>query len=233
MSTHNKSEVSADIYALIDNLRDKNYDTAESILAKYDDTSDLLNPHFEDFFTPLALCAAGTPDGKDMEWLISHGADVNWITREYVGPLSRAIEEGNVAAVETLLKNGAQVHKESTTSQGYVLDLVDTRTQDGALSERVDEDSQQILRLLLQYGADPNERDWTDHTPLYRAVHYYDPVNRFCQAIDLIPLLLEAGADPRLGNGSGITPVDVARRNNDAETEALLLQYLQDGPEGR
>jgi ankyrin repeat protein len=51
-------------------------------------------------------------------------------------------------------------------------------------------DTLDIIKLLLSYGADPNQRGINDYTPLHMAVG-----ERHILAIEV---LLEAGADPRL-----------------------------------
>jgi ankyrin repeat protein len=48
----------------------------------------------------------------------------------------------------------------------------------------------QILRMLLSFGADPNQRGTNDYTPLHMAV---DEKNSLA-----IQILLDAGADPEL-----------------------------------
>jgi ankyrin repeat protein len=47
-----------------------------------------------------------------------------------------------------------------------------------------------VIRLLLDSGADPDQRGINDWTPLHAAIGY--------RALDAGPLLLAAGADPSL-----------------------------------
>ena len=51
-------------------------------------------------------------------------------------------------------------------------------------------DVDDVLRLLLSFGADPNQRGINDYTPLHMAVAV--------QRLFAIQLLLDAGADPDL-----------------------------------
>jgi len=48
----------------------------------------------------------------------------------------------------------------------------------------------EVLRLLLAFGSDPNQRGINDYTPLHMAVAEHN--------LGAVELLLEAGADPRL-----------------------------------
>ncbi len=69
------------------------------------------------------------------------------------------------------------------------------------------------LKECLLKGTDPNGAEDEDGiTPLHYAVLY--------RSYDATQLLLAAGADPLITNIEGLTPIDLARDNND---EKLLL----------
>jgi ankyrin repeat protein len=72
-------------------------------------------------------------------------------------------------------------------------------------------DSLDILKLLLTFNANPNQRGVNDYTPLHMAV-----AERHLPAIEV---LLEAGADPRLRTriDSCETPLEMAERAELAE----------------
>jgi ankyrin repeat protein len=62
-----------------------------------------------------------------------------------------------------------------------------SRTQPGSSSRP---DVLEIMTLLLEFGADPNERGINDYTPLHMAVSERN--------LPAVRLLLEVGADPAL-----------------------------------
>lgn len=60
----------------------------------------------------------------------------------------------------------------------------------------------EIVKLLLEHGADPNARQGGGFTALHSAAQY--------DHRDIAEALLEAGADPSLANDDGKTPADLA-----------------------
>ena len=60
-----------------------------------------------------------------------------------------------------------------------------------------------IVKLLLEYGADPNQKDIVGNTPLHLAAC----INK----IDIITLLLKAGTDINSSDNCGRTPLNIAQ----------------------
>jgi len=65
-----------------------------------------------------------------------------------------------------------------------------------------EQDQADVIRALIQAGADPNAPDKNGVAPIHRAVR--------CRCSAAVEALLDNGADPRLRNGSGSTPLHLA-----------------------
>ncbi|KAH9988398.1 ankyrin repeat-containing domain protein [Russula vinacea] len=74
-----------------------------------------------------------------------------------------------------------------------------------------------LARLLLDHGADPNERGLYGLTPLLRASKVGD--------IEMARLLVEHGASVELQDGAGKTPLDYASEKQHVEVIKLLLEH--------
>lgn len=99
-----------------------------------------------------------------------------------------AIYWSPLAFIQTLLDLGADPN--APVDDGFpplIAALTKTRDEPGSL-KRTDVD--EVLRLLLAHGADPNQRGINDYTPLHMAV-----AERNAAALRI---LLDAGADPSL-----------------------------------
>ena len=74
------------------------------------------------------------------------------------------------------------------------------------LDNAVVDSSPDVVALLLDNGADPNHQGpFRDSTPLHRVVYYRDETP---DTIEIIKLLIEHGADPRITDADGKTPID-------------------------
>ncbi len=205
------------------------------------------------------------------EYLVRHGAAVNlreiyndWLDKatqvtsepraQYraeggLTPLLYAARSGCMGCVQALVKGGADVNMPTPDGYTPLITALDNRHYD-------------IAKYLLQHGADPGTWDWYGRTPLYVAVdmHTYNDFGRLgpgasaratanaaadkTTAVDIIRMLLDAGADPnvqlnlhRPGRGgnsgrfeddllrTGATPLLRAAMSHDNEVIELLLQH--------
>ena len=71
-----------------------------------------------------------------------------------------------------------------------------------------------LVKLLLEYGADPNMRNFDGVTALHNAI--------FEEQVDIVKLLLQHDADPNIRDRVGNTPMDLAKRSSNNEIRSLL-----------
>jgi ankyrin repeat protein len=125
-----------------------------------------------------------------------------------------AIYHSPLAFIRTLLEAGADPR--APADDGFpplIAAIVCGRSQPGA-TRRTDVD--EIVRLLLASGADPNQRGINDYTALHMAV-----AERNALAVQM---LLEGGADPdiRTRIDDCETPLEMARAAGLADIAAML-----------
>ena len=134
-----------------------------------------------------------------------------------VGPcLIYAIYHSPLAFIRTLLEIGADPN--AAVDDGFpslIAALCCTRDTPGS-TKRTDVDD--ILRLLLSLGADPDQRGINDYTPLHMAVAERNP--------HAVQILLDGGADPELRTriDECETPLDMAKAAGLTTIVALLEQ---------
>jgi ankyrin repeat protein len=128
--------------------------------------------------------------------------------------LEYAIYHSPLPFIRTLLEIGADPNP--TDHAGFpplIAALSCSRHQPGATGRS---DVLEVMKLLLSFGADPNQRGINDYTPLHMAVGERNAT--------AVALLLEAGADPRLRTriDDYETPREMAQRANLGEMAELL-----------
>lgn len=157
------------------------------------------------YFSTIALFAGGAfaftqflPDMDDTVYEEDYGFGIEGET-----PLMSAASMGDLAGVEEALANGEDVH--ARDSEGA-----------DALMYSIYSDNIDVLQALLDAGADANTTD--DYsTVLGSAVMFGES--------DMALLLLENGAEPSLVGPDGLSAMDHAG----AESEAEFLEMLEEG----
>lgn len=128
-------------------------------------------------------------------------------------PLMIAAIRGHLGIAEQLIRRGAEVNMPGWTPLHYA-------------ASRAEADSTGMVRLLLEHHAYIDAESPNRSTPLMLAAMYGHR--------DLVPLLLQEGADPSLRNEQGLTAVDFARRADRDDLADLIAQRLrQRAPAGR
>jgi ankyrin repeat protein len=83
-----------------------------------------------------------------------------------------------------------------------------------AVADDAGTDVKELVRMLIDAGADPNARSASGGTPLHTA--------GFTGSVAVTEMLLAAGADPEATDAKGLTPLDHAREQGHPEVAAIL-----------
>ena len=162
----------------------------------------------DDNFTPLF--AASVPGQVDiMRWLLDHGADANVRGEERFTPLFEAVHTTNLEAVQVLLEHNADINAqniEGKTPLYWVL-------SDCSSKERFVD----MVRQLLELGADPNICNNDHTTPLHEASSL--------GLLEAARLLLSHGAKVDEKDGEGKTPFQVAASKGHDDLMKLLVVH--------
>jgi ankyrin repeat protein len=84
-----------------------------------------------------------------------------------------------------------------------------------------------MIRILLDQGVDVNTTDYDGNTPLHLAVKNY--IDEYL-SIDIIKLLFESGADPKIINVFGETPATYVLRLGYRDLDDFI-SYMEQFPE--
>jgi ankyrin repeat protein len=92
-------------------------------------------------------------------YLTSIGADPNTVDRSGVAPLHRAVRTRSLPAVRALVDGGADVKQRNKSGSTPLHLAVQPTGRGGSGSEQAREQQAAIIRLLLERGAKPTDRD--------------------------------------------------------------------------
>jgi hypothetical protein len=135
-----------------------------------------------------------------------------------IGPcLVYAVYHSPLAFIRTLLEIGADPNAPVDDGFPPLIAALSCMRQAPGMTPREDVDD--VLRLLLSFGADPNQRGINDYTALHMAVAQHAP--------QAARILLEAGADPALKTriDECETPLEMARAAGLHDLVAVFEQH--------
>jgi ankyrin repeat protein len=151
-------------------------------------------------WTPLHV-AAFSGQALSIRLLLDHGASVDAEDFSERSPLMIAADEGRTDAVKELLKHGADVNLSHKNAQS-------------PLNQALLRSHVETVKVLLNAGANPESRDQFGFAPLLLASG---------KDVQLVELLISAGADPSADLVGGATVLHfAARAGNVALIERLL-----------
>ena len=162
------------------------------------------------------LDAVVSVDEKIVQAYLEAGGEINkqW-GEENMTLLHIAAESGQSEIAHFLLTQGAEVN--AKTDEGYGAHGVGTPLHYAARTGNLD-----MVDLLLNYGADPNSKHgqksfragWVPRRARNSIYMWWTPLHWAAHEghVEVVKRLLQAGANPRKKNLSGITPIDLAQQ---------------------
>ncbi len=160
---------------------------------------------------------SGTRDDLDtiVPLLLDHGLDVNTKNRNGKTALQLACFWGNLDVVKHLIQRGANIHEVTKAKEALLAEVMS-----GGTSPLTPGQHPELVRLLIENGADVNTRDGFGDTVLMFA----------CEQghLDLADFLLDRGADINQVNNhifKGRTALMAAARAGRVEAVKLLLAH--------
>ncbi|CAM5181001.1 Ankyrin repeat domain-containing protein OS=Castellaniella sp OX=1955812 GN=EPN31_01855 PE=4 SV=1 [Castellaniella denitrificans] len=184
--------------------------------------------------------AAAQDDAAAIGRLLSEGAELDRRDGSGSTPLLVATRENRVRAARALIDAGADVNaKDRIEDSAYLYagargqldilkmtlahgaDLRSTNRYGGtALIPAAERGHVETVRTLIEAGVAVDHVNDLGWTALLEAIILGDGGERHQRIVDL---LLQAGADPNIADGAGVTPLRHARSRGYREIEAALL----------
>lgn len=136
--------------------------------------------------------------------LLLCGADPNAL-HQHDTPLIAAVRGCHLAIAQELLRHGADPNGRGSAFMNSTSALFEAARTQCTVS---------ILGILLQYKADPNQRNGSGESALFHAIRF--------RQIENVQLLLQAGAHIDIKDNRGNTPLSIAHQTKFEPLETLL-----------
>lgn len=179
-------------------------------------------------YKPLHLIAVGRGGVASAESLYKFGADLNATSSPFgEAPIHLAAIYNKYSLITWLVENGIPVdtatdqrHKDFKVGELFNethFSPFEKSHRKTALMLAAGEGHSATVRQLLALKANPNAHDSEGYTPLHYAAGAFWDDN-----LEIIDLLLKAGAESNTKSLSGLTPKDLAVKKNYADSVSLL-----------
>tara|TARA_B110000858_G_scaffold197305_1_gene258522 strand:+ start:140 stop:955 length:816 start_codon:yes stop_codon:yes gene_type:complete len=133
----------------------------------------------------------------------------DWIKRSLGERLIYYSENGNINRVIEILNSGVDI---DYGGGDYNQTALISSARDGQY---------EIVKLLLERGANPDIKDTLSNTALMYSVYFVKDSD-----LSIVELLLESGADPNIRDNDGETAYDIALKSNSRNIEIInILKY--------
>ncbi|KGX86676.1 hypothetical protein N783_11820 [Pontibacillus marinus BH030004 = DSM 16465] len=142
--------------------------------------------------TPIHLCVMDN-NSRIFQSLVSFGADLRKLYKKKESPIGLALQHSHYEMFRLLLENGISLNSK----------VLSTRHRDSLLAKSILEGKKSFAQYLLQEGADVNQKNDFNETPLHTA---YKVSNK-----PMIELLINMGANQDIRNDYGQLPKYVNR----------------------
>ncbi|KAF3363139.1 hypothetical protein PHSC3_000325 [Chlamydiales bacterium STE3] len=204
----------------------------------------------------LLYGAAQIPNNqKNIKLLLRYGAAANPLDRKNEPAIFEAIKSKSLANVRALIKGGSDLNyavtvRTWTIQEGGSFQKKDCNT---ALHIAVRDGTPEIIKLLVQRGADPYKWDKSEESPIEIAIREKS-VSKILAFIEggmnlnhtdkkgqtplhlaasygtpeIIKLLVQRGAEPCISDKKSQTPLDIAVSDDTPEIIKLLVQHGAD-----
>ena len=172
----------------------------------------------ETFSTPFFHHIVGRRDADLIKFIIDRGVDVNAKSSYgsfYLDGMHMPYymkEDNRIEIMEILFRAGADINHQDRKSKSLLMNMISfpTKTMESSRRTKITE----ITKFLINKGIDLNLQDEEGWTALHCAVWFNN--------IEVLRLLLEAGADPDIEQRKGEKPIDFAKRLKRQEMVKLL-----------